>query len=67
MITASTDCFDSMPTKKATVYFTCQPEIKEALQQWADREGRSLSNLMERIAIAALEAEEGELKAKGQR
>ncbi|MEP1079164.1 ribbon-helix-helix protein, CopG family [Leptolyngbya sp. PL-A3] len=55
MIAASTGDFPgTMPTQKATVYFTCQPELKEALQKWAEEEGRSLSNLMERIAIAAL-------------
>jgi hypothetical protein len=52
-----TDFFDSMPTQKATVYFTCQPKVKASLQAWADKEGRSLSNLVERIVLAALEAE----------
>ena len=49
--------FDSMPTQKATVYFTCQPDTKASLQAWADKEGRSLSNLVERIVLAALETE----------
>ncbi len=55
MICASgPEFFESMPTQKATVYFTCQPEIKTTLQAWADEEGRSLSNLVERIVLAAL-------------
>lgn len=55
MICASgTEFSESMPTQKATVYFTCQPEIKAVLQEWADEEGRSLSNLVERIVLAAL-------------
>ncbi len=55
MICASdTEFFESMPTQKATVYFTCQPDIKATLQSWADEEGRSLSNLVERIVLAAL-------------
>lgn len=56
MITASSsEFFESMPTQKATVYFTCQPDVKVALQEWADGEGRSLSNLVERLVLAALE------------
>lgn len=50
----SPDLPESMPTQKATVYFTCQPNVKAALQEWADDEGRSLSNLVERIVQAAL-------------
>jgi hypothetical protein len=56
MITTSgNELFDAMATQKATVYFTCQPEVKPSLQAWADEEGRSLSNLVERIVLAALE------------
>lgn len=46
---------ESMETQKATVYFTCQHEVKALLQAWADERGRSLSSLVERIALAALE------------
>lgn len=56
MISASLlDPSGTMPTKKATVYFTCQHEIKASLEQWAEEEGRSLSNLVERIVLAALQ------------
>jgi len=52
-----------MATKKAIVYFTCPHEIKDKLQAWAEAEGRSLSNLMERIAITAVDQAE---KSKGE-
>jgi hypothetical protein len=51
---SSPDLSESMPTQKATVYFTCQPDVKAALQEWADEEGRSLSNLVERLVQTAL-------------
>ena len=55
---SSPDRADAMATKKAIVYFTCPHEIKDKLQAWAEAEGRSLSNLMERIAIAAVDQSE---------
>ena len=55
MISGVPDSQDLMPTKKATVYFTCQHEVKSALEQWAEEDGRSLSNLVERLVLAALE------------
>ena len=65
MICASnTEFFESMPTQKATVYFTCQPEVKASLQEWADEEGRSLSNLVERLAQAALAEKQKQPKAQ---
>lgn len=54
MISALLELLESMPTKKATVYFTCQHEAKSSLEEWAEAEGRSLSNLVERIVLAAL-------------
>lgn len=62
---SSPDSSESMPTQKATVYFTCQPEIKAALQEWADDEGRSLSNLVERLVQTAL-AEKKKQKKDGE-
>ena len=52
-----------MPTKKATVYFTCEHDIKQKLAQFAEDDGRSLSNLMERIALEWLRRHENESSA----
>lgn len=35
------------PTKTATVTFRIDPEVKEALQQVAEQEHRSLANMVE--------------------
>lgn len=52
------------PTKKEKVTFTCTAETKQALEVWAEKEGRTVSNLVERIVLSALaqqaEAIEGE-------
>ncbi|NJL20117.1 MAG: hypothetical protein HC895_03635 [Leptolyngbyaceae cyanobacterium SM1_3_5] len=42
------------PTKKEKVTFTCTAETKQALEAWAEREGRTVSNLVERIVLAVL-------------
>jgi hypothetical protein len=42
------------PTKKEKVTFTCTAETKQALEAWAEGEGRTVSNLVERIVLAAL-------------
>lgn len=42
------------PTKKEKVTFTCTADTKQALESWAEREGRTVSNLVERIVLAAL-------------
>lgn len=42
------------PTKKEKVTFTCTLETKQGLEAWAEREGRTVSNLVERIVLAAL-------------
>lgn len=47
--------FDEMaPTKKEKVTFTCTLETKQALEVWAEKEGRTISNLVERIVLSAL-------------
>ncbi|MEP1061866.1 MULTISPECIES: hypothetical protein [Cyanophyceae] len=47
--------FDEMaPTKKEKVTFTCTAETKQALEVWAEKEGRTISNLVERIVLSAL-------------
>lgn len=49
------------PTKKEKVTFTCTAETKQALEVWAEREGRTVSNLVERIVLSVLtEQEKGE-------
>lgn len=62
---SSPDLSESMPTQKATVYFTCQPDIKAALQEWADDEGRSLSNLVERLVQSALAEKKKKKESEG--
>ncbi|MBD2078299.1 hypothetical protein H6F86_31315 [Phormidium sp. FACHB-592] len=42
------------PTKKEKVTFTCTAETKQALEVWAEKEGRTISNLVERIVLSAL-------------
>jgi hypothetical protein len=44
--------------RKARIMFTCEHDIKEKLQTWADSENRTLSNLMELLAEQAIAARE---------
>lgn len=52
------------PTKKEKVTFTCTAETKHALEEWAEREGRTVSNLVERIVLGVL-ADQKETPASG--
>ncbi len=45
-------------TEKVT--FTCTPDLKESLIEWAARERRSLSNLVEGIVTEAMEAQQND-------
>jgi hypothetical protein len=45
-------------TEKVT--FTCTPDLKECLIEWAARERRSLSNLVEGIVTEAVEAQQND-------
>ncbi|AFZ61324.1 ribbon-helix-helix domain-containing protein (plasmid) [Anabaena sp. PCC 7938] len=46
---------DAMGTnKKVKITFTCTPELKDELQQWADSENRTLSNLVETLSETAV-------------
>ena len=45
-------------TEKVT--FTCTPDLKEFLIEWAAKERRSLSNLVEGIVTEAAEAQQNE-------
>ncbi len=49
---------EDMRTEK--INFTCEPEDKEYLKQWAAREGRTLSNLVERIVKEAIARDQAE-------
>ena len=49
---------EDMRTEK--INFTCEPEDKEYLKQWATREGRTLSNLVERIVKEAITKDKAE-------
>jgi hypothetical protein len=46
------ECFD-VPTKKPRVMFTCDEPLKEALEAWAEKESRTVSNLCELIVRKA--------------
>jgi hypothetical protein len=48
-----------MATSKAKITFTCSPEFKDKLQQWADSESRSLSNLCELVMQKAFDEHKG--------
>ncbi|MCP6760063.1 MAG: ribbon-helix-helix protein, CopG family [Fischerella sp. CENA71] len=39
--------------------FSCTEEVKELLEQWAEEEGRSTSNVIERIVNDAIAAKYG--------
>ena len=43
---------EDMRTEK--IVYTCEPEDKEYLKEWAAKEGRTLSNLVERIVKEAV-------------
>lgn len=40
--------------KKIKITFTCTPELRQDLQEWADSENRTLSNLVETLAETAV-------------
>lgn len=54
-----------VPTKKPIISVVVPPELKKALEVWADQEGRTVSNLSERILSKAVKKaiEDGELPA----
>ncbi|WP_348257047.1 hypothetical protein [Leptolyngbya sp. PL-A3] len=45
-----------VPTKKEKITFTCEKDTRSQLEEWAAKEGRTLSNLVERIVLEALQA-----------
>lgn len=45
--------FFTVPTKKPRVMFTCDESLKDALEAWADKESRTVSNLCELIVRKA--------------
>ena len=56
-------CLD-VPTKREKITFTCEKETRSLLEEWADQEGRSLSNLVERIVLAALDNKDRDSKKR---
>ncbi|MGI2908959.1 ribbon-helix-helix domain-containing protein [Tolypothrix sp. VBCCA 56010] len=51
---------EDMRTEK--INFTCESEDKEYLRQWAIKEGRTLSNLVERIVKEAIARDKANLE-----
>ena len=47
-----------VPTKREKITFVCDADLKEALELWASKESRSVSNLCELIARKAVESEQ---------
>ena len=57
---------ENMATKKPVVFVRFQPEVKDALDDAASKDGRSLSGLLEKIAVDWLRANgRGEIQLKG--
>lgn len=52
-----------VPTKKEKITFICDTDTRSKLESWAEEEGRSLSNLVERIVSKALADKEGDNKS----
>jgi hypothetical protein len=48
-------------TKKAKVTFTCEPDLKDGLENWAHSESRTLSNLIEMVIRQAYETRQKSL------
>ena len=42
--------------KKAKITFTCEPSLREGLEAWAEKESRTLSNLVELLIRQVYEA-----------
>jgi hypothetical protein len=56
----------NMATKKPIVFVRFQPEVKDALDDAASKDGRSLSGLLEKIAVDWLRSNgRPELQLKG--
>jgi hypothetical protein len=57
---------ENMATKKPVVFVRFQPEVKDALDEAASKDGRSLSGLLEKIAVDWLRANgRGEIQLRG--
>ena len=52
-----------VPTQKERITFICDEQTRAELEQWATEDGRSLSNLVERIVTAAIETRKSEQEA----
>lgn len=47
-----------MATRRPRIMFTCSEETKQTLELWSEEEGRTVSNLVERIVIEAIAAKQ---------
>jgi len=47
-----------MATRKPRIMFTCSEEIKQTLELWSEEEGRTVSNLVERIIAEVIATRE---------
>ena len=56
-------CDEDMRSEK--INFTCELEDKEYLRSWGAKEGRTLSNLVERIVKEAIMKDKSEQKSIG--
>jgi hypothetical protein len=45
----------SVAERTQKITFTCTPELREDLEEWANEEGRTMSNLVERIVSMAID------------
>ncbi|AFZ28297.1 hypothetical protein Cylst_6518 (plasmid) [Cylindrospermum stagnale PCC 7417] len=43
-----------MAARKPRIMFTCSEETKQVLEEWSEDEGRTMSNLVERIVVDAI-------------
>lgn len=53
-----------MVARKPRIMFSCSQETKEDLESWAEDEGRSVSNLIERIVMEAIAKNKSKTKNK---
>jgi len=48
-----------MATRRPRIMFTCSEDTKQILELWSEEEGRTVSNLVERIVLEAISAKQG--------
>ncbi|BBD63430.1 hypothetical protein NIES2109_62800 (plasmid) [Nostoc sp. HK-01] len=53
-----------MVARKPRIMFSCSEDTKEDLESWAEDEGRSISNLIERIVMDAIAKRKNKTRKK---